>query len=351
MLDIGTAAGDEAYTLHGVQAAIRLDDGRIFVANQGTAQIRIYDQDGRHAEDLGRRGEGPGEFQLLMDLWRAPGDSIVAADNRLGRLTVFDDQGRMGRTILLQQSGTPRQLFGRRTLNDGNLLVSGVVRPPEPPREGLFDGGVRQFDRYSPDGMHLNHIGELPHGLNWGFSLGGGPSGFAYTTAPFSIFPPPHATDGETVFLGDGTLPEVREWSPEGELLRIVRWGAEPRAVTSAIRDRYRDMRLEAATTPEFRQSTEAMLDGLVFPDYLPVYETLLMDSEGLLWVKPYSPQWEDGRIWWVLDRSGRWLGEVTVPAGVTPLDVGEDYILATVRNQLDVERVLLYGLNRQSDS
>lgn len=350
-LEIGTAVGEEAYTLYGVRAAIRLDDGRIAVANQRTAQIRIYDRDGRHLEDLGRRGDGPGEFQSLMDLWRGPGDSIVAADNRLARLTVLDDEGGVGRTIPLQQSPTPRQLFGRRTLGDGTLLVSGAVPPSEPPREGLFDGGIRQFDRYDPDGRHLNHIGELPHGLNWGFNLGGGESGFAFTTAPFSIFSPPHASDGESVFLGDGTLPEVRRWSPEGELLRIIRWGAEPREVTSAIRDGYRSMRLDGATTPEFRQSTEAMLDGLVFPDYLPVYETLLADSEGLLWVKPYTPQWERAGDWWVFDSSGRWLGNVPIPPGLTLLDVGSDYILGSVRDEQDVERVLMYNLDRRADA
>jgi hypothetical protein len=92
------------------------------------------------------------------------------------------------------------------------------------------------------------------------------------------------------------------------------------------------------------------MLDGLVFPDYLPVYETLLPDSEGFLWVKPYTPQWERGGDWWVFDSSGRWLGSIPVPDSLTLLDVGEDYILGTVRDEQDVERVLMFSLDRRSD-
>lgn len=346
-LEIGAASGDEAYTLYGVRAAVRLDDGRIVIANQGTAQVRVYDAEGRHLADWGRRGEGPGEFQLLADVWRAPGDSIVAADNRLGRLTVFDHEGRVGRTIPLQHSGTPGQRFGRRTFSDGTLLVSSPIPPSEPPRPGLFDGGVRHFDRHTADGAHLNTIGALPHGRNWGFDRGGGPFGFAYTSAPFTIFSPPNAADDETIFLGDGTSPEVGQWSPDGALLRVIRWGVEPRAVTADVRDGYRDLELDGATTPEQRQGAEAMLDGIVFPDRLPVYESLMTDAEGFLWVRRYVLPWEDGEAWWVFDPSGRWLGQATLPDGLTPLDIGADYILGSTRDDLGVERVLLFGLDR----
>lgn len=345
-LTIGSAAGDEAYTLFRVSAAIRLHDGRIAIANRGTAQIRIYDPSGQHLKDLGRRGEGPGEFMLLMDLWRASGDSIVAADNRLGRLTIFDEQGRAVRTIPLEQNGIPRQLFGRRTLEDGTLLVSGAVRRSEPTTLGLFDGGTRQFDRYSAEGRPLNRIGELPQSLNWGFDSGN-PYGPSYTSAPFSISSPPNASDGKTVFLGDGTLPEVRQLSPDGELLRIVRWGAERRPVTSDLQDGYRHLRLEGANTPELRRRAQDVLDGIVFPDYLPVYEALMTDSEGHLWVKPYTPEWEADPPWWVFDRSGRWLGEITIPGALTVLDIGPDYVLGAVRDEQDVERVVLHALDR----
>jgi hypothetical protein len=349
-LTIGAAEGDDAYILYGVRAAIRLDDGRIAIANQGLSQVRIYDADGEHVGDLGREGEGPGEFMRLMDLWRAPGDSMVAADYRLGRLTVFDGSGRVGRTIPLQQSETPRQLFGRRTLDDGSILVSAPVRASELPKLGLFDGGIREFDRYSPEGKRLNQIGELPQAPNWGFDSGN-PYGPSYTSAPFSIASPPHASDGENVFLGNGARAEVGQWSPGGELLRIIRWAAEPRRVTPELREEYRDMRMAWADTPESRQSTQDMFDGMVFPDQLPVYRTLMADSEGYLWMQPYAAEWESGRDWWVFDRSGQWLGRIVLPDGLGVLEVGRDYVLGVVRDDQDVERVVLYGLSRGPDA
>ena len=346
-LSIGEASGDQAYTLFRVTAAVRLDDDRIAVANGGTSQIRLYDLEGRHLENIGRPGAGPGEFMAVRDVWRGQGDSIVAADNGLSRLTVFDAQGALGRTIPLQQSDTPRQLFGRGTFDSGDLLVSGPLGPSEGPRTGLFDGGTREFDRYSADGIPVNPIASLPHGRRWGFEIASAP---AWTAAPFEISSPPHATDGEAVFLGDGMSAEVEQRSPGGDLIRMIRWGAEPRPVTSELEDAFRDMRLEGAGE-EFRSSTLAMLDGIVFPDHLPVYETLKTDTEGFLWVKSYTPDWEPGGPWWVFDETGRWLGEVDIPAELTVFEIGPDYILGMVRDEQDVERVVMYALERPDRS
>jgi hypothetical protein len=62
-------------------------------------------------------------------------------------LTLFDSDGRIGRTLPLQPNGDARQVFGRRPFRDGSLLVSGVVAPSERPKLGLFDGGTRVFER------------------------------------------------------------------------------------------------------------------------------------------------------------------------------------------------------------
>lgn len=341
-LTIGSAEEDEAYALFGVVAAVRLPDGRIAIANAGTRQVRIYDASGRHVLDLGREGQGPGEFRRLADVWRGPGDSIVAADNALGRLTVFDAEARFGRTILLQPA-TPSQAFGRGTLDDGSLLVSLPGRPADP-TAGLFDGGMRAFDRYSAEGRPLNPIGVVPQGPQWGFETNGSP---AYAAAPLTIFSPPHATGGASVYLGDPTQPEVRQRSPDGTLLRIVRWGVEPRPVTPAIQQTYRDVSIESATTPEARRLVLGFLEQIVFPDHLPVYDVLRADPEGCLWVKPYATDWEADAPWWVFDPAGRWLGSVALPAGLTLLDVGPDYVLGTTRDELGVERVVLHALDR----
>src|SRR5687767_7351757 len=83
MLQIGSADGKEPYLLSRVRAAIRLDDGRIVVANGGSAEIRIYDAKGTFQKALGRRGQGPGEFDNLTWIAATSGGTIAAWDSPL----------------------------------------------------------------------------------------------------------------------------------------------------------------------------------------------------------------------------------------------------------------------------
>jgi hypothetical protein len=48
MIRIGMQAGLDAYLLHSVRGAARLDDGRIVVANGGDKSLRFYGSDGRY---------------------------------------------------------------------------------------------------------------------------------------------------------------------------------------------------------------------------------------------------------------------------------------------------------------
>ncbi len=63
---------------------------------------------------------------------------------------------------------------------------------------------------------------------------------------------------------------------------------------------------------------------------------------------RQFSPPEEyDGTLWTVFDREGRVLGLVETPGGLTIFEIGEDYILAKVTDDLGVEYVRLWGLMR----
>lgn len=60
--------------------------GEIVVPIQQDQQLRIHAPDGKLVARIGRRGEGPGEFQSLSGLgWKA--DTMVVVDSRLRRFT------------------------------------------------------------------------------------------------------------------------------------------------------------------------------------------------------------------------------------------------------------------------
>lgn len=78
-------------------AAFRNGD-RIVVAYRDDQEIRIYDLQGRLKSRLGGAGEGPGEFRDIVALTPL-GDSIVAFDAALWRVSVFDPHGNFARSF------------------------------------------------------------------------------------------------------------------------------------------------------------------------------------------------------------------------------------------------------------
>ena len=49
--------------------------------------------------------------------------------------------------------------------------------------------------------------------------------------------------------------------------------------------------------------------------------------------------------VWSVFDAQGRWLGDVTLPARFSPMDIGADYVLGVARDEDGVETVAMYTL------
>ncbi len=46
-------------------------------------------------------------------------------------------------------------------------------------------------------------------------------------------------------------------------------------------------------------------------------------------------------------DSTGVWVGAVDLPPGHEPLEIGSDYLIATYRDDLDVDFVAVYALHR----
>lgn len=74
--------------LFGSVASVALDPaGRIYVADRTDSSLRVYSRDGGYLRAIGREGEGPGEFQVPLDLvFSANGDLWVRDLNRIQQL-------------------------------------------------------------------------------------------------------------------------------------------------------------------------------------------------------------------------------------------------------------------------
>ena len=340
LVEIGAVEGDEAYQLSSVSGVRRLSDGRIVIADEGTAHLRIFDPTGRHLVTTGRKGEGPGEFEGLSGLFVGPGDTLLAYDSNLKRVSVFTPDGEFVRSFTLDFAQGVPLLVGR--FADGTFLatraftfvpgdIDAVVPDSQPVYHFAADGSLMDSTgRWLATEWYMHGTG----GQTWASSLPFGRR-MAVAVAPAGFY------------VGSSGQYEIEWRDPAGSVRRILRITAPPRPVTGDDWERVKAARLRDVPDQQ-RPRQERMLAEMPVPSTRPAFGVLRTDPDGNLWVADAVVSSEDPRSWTVFDSSGQMLGLVTTPPGLDVRDIGRDYILAVAKDELDVQHVRLFVLEKQ---
>ena len=98
--------------------------GRIYVADDLNWRISVFDGSGRLLRRLGRRGQGPGEFESPWSLAVDRLDSLFVWDGALARISVFGPDFRFARSFAAPGRWT---VSGFSVRPDGTLLVGGFA--------------------------------------------------------------------------------------------------------------------------------------------------------------------------------------------------------------------------------
>ena len=361
VFSIGSVGGDEDFQLHRVDDAFRLGDGRLVVANGGSHELLVFDEGGDYLTKWGQKGEGPGDFGgewggdaygsrlFWTEPW--PGDSIAVCHGTfslgLELLSVFDLEGRHARTVNLAPDAS--NTCCREVLSDGSILAS-----REPKRSGYPPTGMRRnemdFFLLEGDGSLRAELGSHP-----------GAEEFYYLDdtvfPPFSfwMFDPPFQQTvvwgawGDLAIVSPTDRYEIRAYGADGSVAHIVRRNHEVRAPTQVDLDRFRADDLASINSAEFKAMMTPVLDAMSVPPSFPAFSAIEVDALGYLWVREYNLPGEEGALWTVFDPDGIVQGFVETPPDLEIYEIGEDYIVGKVRDELRVEYVQLLKLARTS--
>jgi hypothetical protein len=345
---IGVVEGEAAYELFRVVGAVQLGDGRIVVGVGGAHELRFFDADGQHVASVGREGSGPGEFTGMGLLQRLPGDSLLVYDFMQRRVSIVAPDAQHVRDRNLLTGGQPVLPLVVGYLGDDAYLARISSRPFGPPTD-LPLGELRDsiiLLRIADDGATWDTVltvpGQILHVQNVEF---GGrsvripmPAHFGPTTAI--------SLSGGGIVVGHATAYEIKEFGRDGGLRRILRKQQARLPVTPADVDsalaRLRAQIGDANLPSGF---VDAQMNRPV-ADSMPAYvSNFTYDLDGNLWIEEFRRPGDDVPQWSVFNPAGHLLGVVTGPPGLRLTDVGRDYVLGIIEDELEVERVVRYAL------
>ncbi len=342
VLRIGQQEGDAHFLFAGIAGALRLSDGRIVVADRSSSQLRFYQPDGAFQRAVGRSGEGPGEYHYLRALARCGSDSLFAFNIDYSA-NVVDTAGALLGVWKPLMHGTQLsdQAYNLSCSRHGVFVAVGWEHPGTGPRIGFYRAlsPMWLWREAAGDARHVRQpveLGEFPSSERIGTEHGSRPHPFGRSTLL--------AIAGHTVIVGDEETLGYREYGLDGLLQRIVRGPWQDLTIRPEHVAAYREQRL-ALAEPESRPAIERELRDMPLPPSFPAYTALQTDTAGDVWLRRYLPPGVGGQRWVVFAADGTCLGEVPMPPALTVLEIGTDYVLGVLQDELGVERVALYRL------
>ena len=368
MQRIGLIDGPEAYQFERIPS-IALDEAdSLFVADERSGSIRVFDPNGKFVRDFGGLGEDPGELGQIVRIWLYA-DTVAVMDVRNGlRMSFFLRDGRfVGASPATLANGTHLTPIAR--VADGWLAWVRVPRPEPRVAEGgvyedtarlhLVDPRIRTVGPLVRTSRGQRLVSMTPGGLDW--PLFEPVAGAAVTSDGTQYVA--HASYRIDVFDATGRL--VRRVTRAHTPVAITR--ADVDSLIARVRQRYEEQppgnrsdsaaqmlaRIEAQERARIETHWSALgrvlaaEDGSFWveradlrPDrWRPEYENLFgeIDPEGVTTTRP--PRWDR------FDRSGGFVGAIELPIGFRPMILTSDTVIGVLGDEQGVEYVVRYAV------
>jgi len=103
------------------------NDGLVYMLDSQLAHVEVFAADGQHLHTLGGRGEGPGEFNIPLDMVFLPDGSLGVSEGLPGRMAALGADGSPGRVIVpqLKETGDGGFIVLINSRSAGDQLVFG----------------------------------------------------------------------------------------------------------------------------------------------------------------------------------------------------------------------------------
>ncbi|HYJ78504.1 MAG TPA: 6-bladed beta-propeller [Longimicrobiaceae bacterium] len=341
----------------------------LYVLDRGNARVLVFDRNGRFVRQLGKKGDGPGEFQVPTSLTILNNGDLAVLDVGHQNITLFAPDGTVRRTAAWSPEwgipvtqidahpaggivGTLRPMLRMDQARSGNMpsMTQTIARIPLEARAEP----VRLFE--IPDASRSNsQVSEGGNQRQFRMRLGG-PEFSALTL--WGVLP-----DGGTA-LSHTSLYTIKVQDAAGRTIRFLQRPVPVRRVTEADRDRARQRAREqmrsgagaimivrgggGAGAPRTQQPSEQMIQErlreMEFADTMRVLQGLAIAPSGKIWVErtPQNPG-DPGPIDLVTVR-GDYLGTITglrMPRAIS----ASGRVAYVERDDLGVERVVVKQL------
>jgi len=306
---------DEESLLSDPRQIVIGSNGDYFVADNGNYRIAVFDSIGRYKFSFGRRGSGPGEYMSGLSIIECRGNEIQTFDQQLQRLTIWNLDGVLLRTIPNRSTENMRYVDGMYEVDQERILYFDSRRSSRDEIQYSWCE-AQVISTASGDTIASVETHRVPT-AHVDRSQGSPTiSQLQFSGTPLLLF-----QHGKGIYLTPGDTPEIAQYDFNGKLIRRIRIDTEPQRVTGPMREARRKQILD-----ERERIYEEL--GRPMPPNRELYysETIgfasngFVDDKGFVWLlDAYRTELRESdrrQAYHIFSPEGMYLGITWVPSG-----------------------------------
>lgn len=302
--------------------------GQVYAADYQATRLWVLDADGHPLPAVGRKGEGPGEFEAPTGMGVDPMGRLVVRD--IYRVTRFVGDDRTGTLAQFDTSfvgPTYAHWTSRRAsrfTHEGDLFYPaerGMVGPAGPER-------ITFVYRYTSGGVPVDSSLRVPVYANVPpgtafvrLSASGGRMLAGLNHVPFAPLPVWDVTLEGTMISGDGIIYLLQETDRDGVVVRTFGRPEAPTAIDPREReDSLAALRARIDSIPVSIEQVQGMPDDvrqMLLPATYPAYMAVYATPSGAIWVRRWPAGGGDVTIFDRFTREGVYTDTVVLPRAI----------------------------------
>jgi hypothetical protein len=332
-LSVGVEEGEENYMFGGRVYFNTDDEGNIYVNDWDRKRIQKFDPQGKYLITIGRKGRGPGEF---VNAWNPRFDkdgNLYVFDLSNRRISFFTTDGEYLKQISLPQGMSIHYMNSQglffaaqsKILSDSDIFSYTYTY-------GLFDKDLSQVaDIYSQTTERKRDTSSRAHYVANIYSDD------AYDPELTFLM-----SKDEFIYLGYTEKYEIKIFSPEGKLVKIIQREYKPIKIGKKHKEDFIKYLEDEyfRFTPRDQPIKKDIIRLLKYPKYLPAYQTFTMMENGWLFVVVDSGE-EEAKLIDIFDQDGKYIAQFTTAVSTDRLIFknGKAYAIDTVNDFRYVKR------------
>jgi len=278
-LSIGVAEGRAEYMFSEIGTIAVGDEERIYISDWKEIHIKVFDKDGMYLITIGRKGQGPGEFERISGMQITHQKELLVFDMNMRRISFFTVAGKLIETLSLSEL----RPFKLNMNSKRNFIITSFTL------DLMTNQSITEFKIYDANLSLLNTIAAP------------GPRSLFNPFEPFFIW---ELAKDDNIVYGYNKTYELQILDSGGNSIKRIEKEYDPVKITK-----------EEKQEAEKKYSSPNKIE---YPSFHPAYHNFTLDDEGRIYVQTFEKT-EDGRGYYydIFDAKGRYITKI--PLKFTP--------------------------------